>query len=431
MVGAAPRVILDPVHNLIPFEGDPIDTLLWKLIDTPEFQRLRRIKQLGMADLVFPGATHTRFSHSIGVMHMARSFLDTVERHHKRLGEKQRAIVLVAALLHDIGHGPFSHAFEAVTKQKHEHWTHKIICDPSTEINGILKDSGLVIPEDVVSFFYQDSSSENDEMPGFLTHIIASQLDADRFDYLLRDSLAMGTQYGRFDYHWLILNLRIDNAHNRFYLTRKACSAVEAYLFARYHMYRQIYFHKTKRSAEIVLRLAFQRAKELIKDNERSAEDMPISIQNAFSSQSIEVKDFLTLDDSTVAEFLKWSISAEDELLKYLGNALINRRLYKSIDVTDNESAYQVYADARDIARGRRFGEQYSLIDDSAVDTPYKPYNPDAEHQATQIFVETPKGTIEEISKLGSPVHELTREFRIVRYYFPQEMKAQMNELAQ
>lgn len=140
MAGSWPKVIRDPVHELIPFEDTPCDRLLWDLINTKEFQRLRRIKQLGVCELVFPGANHTRFMHSIGVMHVARSFLARIRRVWPGLlDEDLETLVLAASLIHDVGHGPFSHSYESITGDHHETGrTIEIILDGTTEINQCL-----------------------------------------------------------------------------------------------------------------------------------------------------------------------------------------------------------------------------------------------------------------------------------------------------
>ena len=139
MAGSWPKVIRDPVHELIPFEDNPCDRLLWDLINTKDFQRLRRIKQLGVCELVFPGANHSRFAHSIGVMHVARSFLARIRRvRPELLDQEKETLVLAASLVHDVGHGPFSHSFESITGDRHEDRTLEIIRDGSTEIHQCL-----------------------------------------------------------------------------------------------------------------------------------------------------------------------------------------------------------------------------------------------------------------------------------------------------
>src|SRR5689334_1982275 len=176
------KIIRDPVHDVIAFRLDrPIDALLFRLINAAEFQRLRRILQLGMAHLAYPGATHSRYSHSLGVMETARKILCHVET-ATPITDEQRTVCLVAALLHDLGHGPFSHVFERVSGISHERLTQRLIQDPDSDVHRILWQYDRVLPEKVVSFLRA-------ERPTYLNDVIASQLDADRFDYLLRDNL--------------------------------------------------------------------------------------------------------------------------------------------------------------------------------------------------------------------------------------------------
>ena len=214
-----PRVIRDPVHNLITFDvNNKTDQLLLDLINTREFQRLRRIKQLGLSEMVFPGANHSRFAHSIGVMHVARLMLEGLSRSNDVIITiEQRTAVLAAAVLHDIGHGPFSHAFEKITNDEHEKRTIEIITDSSTEVNAVLKKFDGNLPERLRVFFEKEDGEENGKngIPHMLIDIISSQLDADRADYLLRDSYATGTQYGKFDLNWLLLQQKADLKKDR------------------------------------------------------------------------------------------------------------------------------------------------------------------------------------------------------------------------
>ncbi len=263
-----PKFLYDSVHRLITFEDCACDRLLLSLINTREFQRLRRIKQLGFTEMVFPGANHSRFSHSIGVLSMAKLFVERIELQTGAvLDEHTKIIVMSAALLHDIGHGPFSHAFEKITQDSHENRTTEIIEDSLTEVSKALRQYDPVLPHDVSRFFEKEAGSEDGGIPTYLTHVVSSQLDADRFDYLLRDSYAAGVGYGDFDHRWLISHLHVDEGKSRLYLSRKALLAAEAYIFARYHMYRTVYFHKTTRAAEVMLRLLFKRYSSLVKES--------------------------------------------------------------------------------------------------------------------------------------------------------------------
>ncbi len=191
----------DPVHDLIVFDDGPVDQTAWSLIDAPEFQRLRRIRQLGFSEFVYPSATHTRFSHSIGVFHNARRLLATVKR---KLGtaydEERAAIAALAALLHDVGHGPFSHTFESIDKKllrakKHESWSAEII-EGDNEIGRTLRHLGRKFPSEI-SLMLKAS-----EPADIYASVVSSQFDADRLDYLVRDRYMTGVEIGRFDVNW-------------------------------------------------------------------------------------------------------------------------------------------------------------------------------------------------------------------------------------
>src|SRR4051812_37330717 len=329
-----PKVFRDPVHNLIAFEDPPCDRLLLALINPREVQRLRRIKQMGMTELVFPGANHSRFAHSLGVFHTARLFLEQLERVcGQPLPQEQRAFLLAGALLHDVGHGPFSHAFEQVTGQRHEAYTHAIIHSDETEVHQRLKGFDRDMPTRLALFFDEDADEgrRTGDLPPYLAQVVSGQLDADRCDYLLRDSHATGTNYGHFDLAWMLAQLRPDPGGKRFYLTRKGVSAVETYLFARFHMYRTVYFHKTSRAAEVMLKLLFRRLKELVGTS--GPVEVSPAVLEAFSGQ-IDLTRYLDFDDHTITEILKVCTRSRDVVLRQLSDGLLNRRLFKALDVT-------------------------------------------------------------------------------------------------
>lgn len=421
-----PKVIRDPVHNIIPFEDRPSDRLLLALINTREFQRLRRIKQLGVSHFVFPGADHTRFAHSIGVMSMAKQFLARLETvRGKAVSEDERTAVLAAALLHDVGHGPFSHTFEKITGENHERRTRQIITDSSTEVNRTLGSLAEVL-DDFFSEDIDDSVAAAGKIPRYLTQIVSSQFDADRFDYLLRDSYATGTDYGRFDFRWLLQNLFLDENKGRLYLGYKASLTVEAYIYARYHMYRSVYFHKTTRAAEVMLRLLFKRLKELLDAESGTAArrrvlpGVPEAVLQVFTA-SIPLDDYLMLDDCTIVELWKRCTAAPDSLLRELGRGLLDRRLYKAIDLTGAppEQSVGFGGKARDLLQSLGLASEYNLVCDAPADTPYKPYDPDAETPANQTYLERPNGNIEPISTDSAIVQTLAKRYILTRYYCP------------
>src|SRR5438094_4284819 len=175
------QIIRDPVHDCVVFRLDrELDALLFRLLAAPEIQRLRRIRQLGLASLAYPGADHSRYSHSLGVMETARQMLDQLRRSFY-IAEESETVCLAAALLHDLGHGPFSHVFERVSGIHHEAVTQRIMLDPDSQVHSILTSHDRAFPELVAHFLNCQPTRT------FLCDIISSQLDADRLDYLLRD----------------------------------------------------------------------------------------------------------------------------------------------------------------------------------------------------------------------------------------------------
>lgn len=441
-----PKILRDPVHNTIAFEDTPEDRLLVELINTREFQRLRRIKQLGMCELVFPGAVHTRFAHSIGVMHTARRFLRRVNRiRSEELTDEHQILILTACLLHDVGHGPFSHTFEKITGEDHEDRTLEIILDPATEVHQVLDrfSPTLNLPELLKSFFAETDEPESApaDVPPFLAEIVSSQLDADRFDYLLRDSLNTGVGYGRFDSEWIIDHLYVRDDDKTFYLSHKGLLPAEQYVFARYHMYRIVYFHKTTRSAEVMLRLIFRRYKDLLNGTESIAQkrrivpDAPRSVINAFSG-NIKLAEYLALDDHIITAFLRACETANDGVLQTLAHGLLNRRLFKGIDVTETMSEkpdliMKIRTDATEYLRRNGVDPEYALALDTAADVAYKPYDPAEERPAAQIYVENTLGKIREISLESKPVSDLKSKYSLIRYYFPADIRSEISRISQ
>lgn len=432
MSGNWPKVFRDPVHDLIAFDDNPCDRLLLDLINSREVQRLRRIKQMGLTELVFSGATHSRFAHSLGVLHTARLFLDQLQRAQGHpFPDDQRTFILCAALLHDIGHGPFSHVFEQVTNQWHESYTRAIIQSDQTEVHQRLRAYDRGLPERLARFFDDDEAAD---IPPYLAQIVSGQLDADRCDYLLRDSHATGTNYGRFDLIWMLAQLRPDPAGKRFYLTRKGLSSAETYLFARFHMYRTVYFHKTSRAAEVMLKLLFRRFKELIGTG-GNVRDVHSSLIEAFTGQMFLTR-YLDFDDHTITEFFKACTRCGDQILASLADGLLNRRLYKALDVTGLRASRDfsriLAFDARVKERLLQLGldPRYCFADDSASDTPYEPYQPDAERPGRQIFVEDGDGRIVEISTLSDALVQLRKTYTVIRYYVPAEFRQELSRIA-
>lgn len=417
----------DPVHNIIALNSaQDDDRLLINLIDTSEFQRLRRIKQLGLALYTYQGAEHSRFTHSLGVMHIMTRVLDKLAVDYK-ISAQTRLAARVAALLHDVGHGPFSHVIEKATKIKHENWTKQILLDPSTEINQVLSNYDAQLPNTIISIY------EHKYLYPFASQLVSSQLDCDRFDYLLRDSLMTGAKYGNYDLEWIIHSIKLDKVENRIYISAKGLYAVEEYLQARFYMFRQVYFHHSLRASENMLISILRRAVELLAEGNLKFHLPDSPLAKLLAARLMTTKEFLSLDDHDVMFHIKEWMNEKDPVLKDLCSRFINRRLFKSIDINWSEINEEKFLVAAcEIITKAGFMESYYLLKDSARDVPYfKPYSPDSSEPKTQIYVEVKsysnKGACE-ITEVSNVVREM-REFKIDRLCFPKEVSEQMYNL--
>ena len=247
------RTYLDPIHGPIQLDlNDPVDLLLSHIIDTSEFQRLRRIKQMGLGWFTFHGAEHTRFGHSLGSMFIAKKMIAHLSNNNTDIN-KYKTELLVSALVHDIGHGPFSHTSEKFSPYNHEEWTKKIISG-SSSLNTLLKKHDDELPQKVNSILGHTAK------PVYLSQLISSYVDCDRLDYLCRDSYYVGVPYGLTGSDRIISSLEIDDAGNKATLPLVVINetigldAVIHYLHARYSMYQQVYQHKKNLACDCLLR---------------------------------------------------------------------------------------------------------------------------------------------------------------------------------
>ncbi|MGM9971141.1 MAG: HD domain-containing protein [Anaeroplasmataceae bacterium] len=310
------KVFRDPIYGYIAVSYKIIDDL----IDTKEFQRLRRIRQLAGLSMVFHTAEHSRFCHSLGAYEMARKIIHHAEGIKEEMSEYEQLIFLIAALLHDVGHGPYSHAFEAVMPVSHEEMTVKIIMG-DTEINKVLSIHPS-LAEDVASVISHSKKFE------LIEALVSSQLDVDRMDYLQRDSYFTGALYGTIDVNRIIRSMKIVNKEVVY--RASGAPAVESYLMARYHMYNQIYYHQVARSYELLLQSIFFRIFDLIKENVYINATIDAFI-DAIKTASVE--SYLEIDDAYVNGFIKQLSHSDDSILNDLCNRFLNRKLYEVIDL--------------------------------------------------------------------------------------------------
>ena len=313
------KVFRDPLYGYITVDYKIISDL----IDSKEFQRLRRIRQLAGVGQVFQTAEHSRFTHSLGAYHMASLIIQNVDG-MEEMSEYDRLVFLIAALLHDVGHGPFSHAFENISSVSHEEMTTKIILSPLTQVNKILS-INQDLAEDVASVINHDG-----RFP-LIEALVSSQLDVDRMDYLSRDAYMTGAAYGHIDYFRILRSMKI--VDNKVLVRASGVHSIESYLMSRYHMYFQVYYHPTARSYECVLEGIYTRIKDLYL-NKHTFDSNIRSFLRAIEDPD-DIVSYIELDDSYVNGFIKQMTRSKDKILNTLCNAFLNRKLFKVIDLAN------------------------------------------------------------------------------------------------
>jgi hypothetical protein len=376
-------ILRDPVHGLVAFEGHE-ERIVEELIDTPEVQRLRRVRQLGVTSLAFPGAEHSRFAHAIGAAFVMKLLVVRLRAIHLALPAHQRVTedraieALASALLHDVGHGPLSHLFEEVIPDTppHETWTERIVLDPSTGVHRVLSEVDASLPSRVVELVHG-----RHELP-FLAKAVSGELDVDRCDYLLRDAHATGVRYGVFDLDWLLRSLRftpapgagsdlggapalaIDGA--------KGLPAIEAFITARLFMFQQVYLHKATRAAEWMIRATFARAMSMLREG-TGLEGVPGAVAAAARGEPIALGDYLELDDGVLwGTMHAWEQSA-DRPLADLARRIRVRALFKTLELFGEHSTgpgrQRALSIAQEIARARGLEpEAYVGLDVASVE---------------------------------------------------------------
>ncbi|HQY88468.1 MAG TPA: HD domain-containing protein, partial [Tepidisphaeraceae bacterium] len=352
----------------------------------------------------------------LGVMETARRMLARLGRDVK-IDEEDRCVCLCAALLHDLGHGPFSHVFERVTNVHHERLTRRIIVDGESEIHRLLISHDKSLPERV------NAMLEGRAPKRFLSDIISSTLDADRFDYLLRDNLMTGSRYGGFDLQWLILALAIEPKTQRLVVLPKAVSAIESYLSSRYHMYRNVYFHKVVRSAEGMLKLALKRARRLAVQDRLQWPTRESNVARALAGQRLSIEDFVDLDDVSLMQCFKvWARSNEDRALAMLSRGLLFRKLFKSIDVTHDSDANQAFVRAAQAVLNAGGDPEYDIFLDEPVDMPYA-FDPDESASEKGIKVLERDGSLRDIAEVSPMTVSLNQQLGFKRIHVAEQFR--------
>jgi HD superfamily phosphohydrolase len=374
-------ILRDPVYGLVAFESDE-EQVVELLLATPEVQRLRRVRQLGMTSVAFPGAEHTRFSHALGAAFVMKLLLARLRAIHDELPFWQQVTsgpardALAAALLHDVGHGPLSHLFEDAIPgtPHHEVWTERIVLDPSTGVNRVLAGLDQGMPERVAALVRGEHP-----LP-YLAKAVSGTFDVDRCDYLLRDAHSTGVGYGHYDLDWLLRSLRFSRIDGDTLAPAlaidgaKGLPAIEAFLLARLFMFQQVYLHKATRSAEWMIRTALARAATCLRDGARLP-GVPRAIELAAHGSEFSLADYLELDDATLTVAMHAWEQARDPVLSDIVRRVRARSLFKTIELFGEQTALEgrekALAIARDVAQGQGLDPDYYVGLDVATDTPF------------------------------------------------------------
>jgi len=435
-----PQRIRDPLHDLIQFSNIEFEQFLWELIQAPEFQRLRRIKQLGFSELVYPGATHSRFAHSIGVFHTARKLLGSIKTQLDKFDENLAEIALTAALVHDLGHGPFSHAFEEAVKaldkdraartekesrktKKHELWTTDIISQ-NTEISNLMHNYKPDLSKKISALLSQ-------EIPdNIYASLVSSQFDADRLDYVRRDRMMSGAQHGGFDFSWLLANLDVAEIPittddqdvtmvPSLVVGEKATQAAESYVLGLFHLYFAVYFHKATRFAESILTATLRRLGQLISDDEVARTGLNTDNPLVRFIRDRDLDSYLRLDDYVIWGSISEMKTSRDGSLEALSSRLLNRKLYKAIDISSSfeENATKIarFQSALAMAKSEDSFEENEIFEDRAKRTPYKRIGNESNGGLSKIWIKGSDGYPHDIREFSEVVNSLQEKivFRV------------------
>ena len=402
------RVIRDAIHDYIHVDY----LIIWRLINSKEMQRLRRIKQLGGTYQVFQSAEHSRFVHSLGVYQVVRRMLET-ECLTNALSDYDKLCVMCAGLLHDIGHGPFSHSFEGVFEENHEDMTVRMILEES-EVHDILVSLYKQLPQDVASIIQHTHPNR------ILIQMVSSQLDADRMDYLLRDSYMSGTTYGHFDMSRILRTMRIRDG--KIVYKESGVQAIENYILARYHMYWQVYYHPTARSYEHLLQSVFQRVKDLYYDGYVFQTHLHYLIP--MLEHRFQVSDFVDLDEAVILYYFKEFTREKDFILSDLSSRFLNRHLFKYQQLKSQKDLMFIKA----IAQAKGYHPDYYIVSDNQKQIPYLHYGESGE--LSEIEILDSEGCLSPLpmkSEIVSAILNSKRFKSDQKVFFPKEIKDELS----
>jgi HD superfamily phosphohydrolase len=446
----ATKIFRDPLYNYVGISL-PKDEWILDLLESPEIQRLRRIHQLGVSNFTYPGADHSRLSHSLGVLYLMGIAWDHIENTGQSDPQIDRARhpLLAAALLHDVGHGPFSHVFEKCLGINHEEWTLKIINSSATRVHEVL--GTYDIPHAAITSLIDE---HNHDRPAWQKSLLSSQLDVDRLDYLRRDSLFTGAGYGHFDWFRILHTFQIHgpaDGYRDLIWEEKAKFAIEEYIFARYYMYENVYFHRTTRGFELLLQAMWKRARDLNSKGINSQLLKPI--KSFWAAKSPTIDQYLALEEYVVLQQMQNWKSSKDEVLRDLSRRFLNRDRFVGItaplssavlkSISDDELKRHLLRWDRGLrAMVRKEGikeSKYYVLRDTVEEKLYKakggPYVPEketGEQTPTNTIWILPDNSTEpvEITQVLTRLKAVTEKpGSMVRYYVPKTLESKATEI--
>lgn len=391
------KVFKDNVLGYIEIE----EKLIWDLIDTKEFQRLKRIKHLGGVSMVFHCAEHSRFTHSLGVYEITRRMLKSVEG--LNLSEYEQMLALSSALLHDLGHGPLSHAFESISTIDHEDMTIRIISEDS-EVNQVLCKYDKNIVSDIVKVI-----SHTYENP-LVSSVISSQIDADRLDYLVRDSYNSGVVYGITDIERLFRISKV--VDNKICFKASALKEIEIYFLSRLCMYEQIYFHPNGRSYELLFQNTLLRYNDL-KASGYTFKNNYMFLDN-INNKQISLNDFHVLDDTTIIHYMKCFINEDDQVLSDLSSRFINRGLFKFISYHEEGAIAPLTEDIRAFIEELGLDSKYYIVTDTMRTNFYR---------FDETIYISEEDDIKKLEDVSDIITKLESEKNVTYIYYPHEIE--------